>query len=476
MVLKVLGASYRKSPEFEDLPVLEQKRLQTLFKQLDVDHDDRITPADLAAAFSQMDKPVDNNGCIQTIVQKKGSLDFEGFYHFILDAEQELMKLFKRMDENKDGMIDTNEIVKAFARQGVKLDPQEAFTLLKRMDKDDSETITFNEWRDYLLFLPSFELHDILKTWRHSTFLDLGENALVPEDFTETEMQSGMWWRHLVAGGVAGAVSRTCTAPLDRIKVFFQVRGAEYNSMSVCLKYMLKEGGVYSLWRGNGINVMKIAPESALKFMAYEQAKAFIRGKSDKELKLSERFVAGSIAGAFSQTAIYPMEVLKTRLALRTTGQYTSIWDAARKIYRREGARTFYRGYIPNLMGIIPYAGIDLAVYETMKKRYIQKHPEEKKPRMYVLLGCGALSSSCGQLASYPLALVRTRLQAQVATSKDKKIDATMIQLFRAIIKKEGFSGLYRGITPNFIKVAPAVSISYVVYEHSRRALGVSTI
>lgn len=45
----------------------------------------------------------------------------------------------------------------------------------------------------------------------------------VPDDFTPTELQSGMWWRHLAAGGVAGAVSRTCTAPLDRIKVFLQV-------------------------------------------------------------------------------------------------------------------------------------------------------------------------------------------------------------------------------------------------------------
>lgn len=46
----------------------------------------------------------------------------------------------------------------------------------------------------------------------------------VPDDFTPSEMQTGKWWRHLAAGGIAGAVSRTCTAPLDRLKVFLQVR------------------------------------------------------------------------------------------------------------------------------------------------------------------------------------------------------------------------------------------------------------
>jgi hypothetical protein len=56
--------------------------------------------------------------------------------------------------------------------------------------------------------------------------------------------------------------------------------------------------------------------------------------------------------------------VLKTRLALRKTGQYKSIADAAMKIYTKEGMRSFYRGYVPNLLGIIPYAGIDLAIYE----------------------------------------------------------------------------------------------------------------
>lgn len=45
----------------------------------------------------------------------------------------------------------------------------------------------------------------------------------MPDDFTVDELSTGMWWRHLMAGGVAGSVSRTFTAPLDRIKVFLQV-------------------------------------------------------------------------------------------------------------------------------------------------------------------------------------------------------------------------------------------------------------
>ena len=106
---------------------------------------------------------------------------------------------------------------------------------------------------------------------------------------------------------------------------------------------MLKEGGFKSLWRGNGINVLKIAPESALKFAAYEHIKRLIRGDDKRQMTIYERFVAGACAGAVSQTAIYPLEVLKTRLALRKTGQYKGMFDAGRKIYHTEGLRSFYR-------------------------------------------------------------------------------------------------------------------------------------
>lgn len=130
-----------------------------------------------------------------------------------------------------------------------------------------------------------------------------------------------------------------------------------------------------------------------------------------------------------------------------------------------------FQGYLPNLLGIIPYAGIDLTVYETLKSMYTKYYTEHTEPGVLALLACGTCSSTCGQLASYPLALVRTRLQARgektfsfrltwttwafsaIAPRNSNQPD-TMIGQFQHILKTEGFTGLYRGITPNFMKVS----------------------
>lgn len=109
-------------------------------------------------------------------------------------------------------------------------------------------TIDWNEWRDYHLLHPADNIPEILLYWKHSTvgprhrrgsalllwpsspslsgfwqIFDVGDSLLVPDEFTAEEKQTGMLWRHLVAGAGAGAVSRTSTAPLDRLKVLMQV-------------------------------------------------------------------------------------------------------------------------------------------------------------------------------------------------------------------------------------------------------------
>ncbi|XP_052402773.1 calcium-binding mitochondrial carrier protein SCaMC-3 isoform X3 [Carassius gibelio] len=459
----------------------ERERLWAeLFAQLDLNKDGRIDVNELRVglaargmSWSSVEEQIVRAGD----VNKDGQLDFEEFTEYLRSHEKRLRLMFRSLDRNNDGELDVGEIQQSLHNLGVDVTLEQAAKILQSMDKDQSMTIDWFEWRDHFLFNPLLNMEEIAQYWKHSVMLDIGEHLTVPDEFSEKEKQSGFVWRQLMAGAVAGSVSRTGTAPLDRLKVFLQVHGQSSDKGTVWrgLRAMVKEGGLSALWRGNGINVLKIAPETAIKFMAYEQIKRLMRGsKEGGTLKVQERFVAGSLAGATAQTVIYPMEVLKTRLTLRKTGQYSSVADCAKQILQKEGVLAFYKGYLPNMLGIIPYAGIDLAVYETLKNAWLQRYSEgSPDPGVLVLVGCGTVSSTCGQLASYPLALIRTRMQAQASVKGAPQL--SMLTLFRSIVAQDGVVGLYRGIAPNFLKVIPAVSISYVVYEHMRKVLGVGT-
>ncbi|XP_072240403.1 mitochondrial adenyl nucleotide antiporter SLC25A23 isoform X2 [Leuresthes tenuis] len=453
-----------------------EKRWAELFDQLDLNKDGHIDIQELRAGLAGRGL---SRGSLERMVKagdtnQDGVLDFEEFIQYLRDHEKKLRLMFHRLDRNNDGQIDAAEIQECLRSIGVNISKADATRILLSMDKDGTMTIDWNEWRDYFLFNPLTNMEDVARFWKRSMMLDTGEQLSVPDDFSEEEKKSGYVWRQLMAGAIAGSVSRTGTAPLDRLKVFRQVHGSsdfKGNALSG-FQFMLKEGGLWSLWRGNGINVLKIAPETAIKFTAYEQIKSKMRGSNEtRTLRVHERFLAGSLAGATAQTAIYPMEVLKTRLTLRKTGQYSGIADCAKQILLREGLTAFYKGYIPNLLSIVPYAGIDLAVYETLKFAWLNRNRGLADPGVMVLVGCGAASSTCGQLASYPLALIRTRMQAQASVKGAPKL--SMLSLLRNVVTQEGIAGLYRGISPNLLKIVPAVSVSYVVYEYTRIMLGV---
>ncbi|XP_067340770.1 calcium-binding mitochondrial carrier protein SCaMC-2-B isoform X7 [Channa argus] len=387
----------------------QEHRLKVLFQVLDVNGDGGICVNDLTIGLKKLGVHRTEHELMKIVKagdkDLDGQLDFKEFVHYLRDHEKKLRLVFKSLDKKNDGRIDSQEIVQSLRDLGVNISEEQAEKVLKRvrrgqiwapifyMDKNGTMTIDWNEWRDYHLLHPADNIPEIILHWKHSTILDVGESMIVPDEFTAEEKKSGMWWRHLVAGGGAGAVSRTCTAPLDRLKVM--------------------------------------------------------------------------------------MQVLKTRLALRKTGQYSGILDCAKQIFQKEGVAAFYKGYIPNMLGIIPYAGIDLAVYETLKNSWLQRFATDSAdPGVFVLLACGTTSSTCGQLASYPLALVRTRMQAQASASSatlEEGPQMNMTGLFRHIIRTEGAAGLYRGLAPNFMKVIPSVSISYVVYEYLKIALGVQS-
>lgn len=313
-------------------------------------------------------------------------------------------------------------------------------------------------------------MENIYRYLERVCLVDIGEQAVVPEGISKHVHTS----RYLIAGAVAGAASRTVTAPLDRLKVILQVQTTR-TSLMPTIKSIWKDGGLRGFFRGNGLNVVKVAPESALRFYTYEMLKRVIvtaqGGEEKAEIGPMGRLLAGGVAGAVAQTTVYPMDLVKTRLQTHVSdgGKIPSLGQMTRDIWVQEGPRAFYRGVVPSLIGIIPYAGIDLAAYETFKdlsKKYILQDGE---PGPLVQLVCGMTSGALGASCVYPLQVVRTRMQAQRPDT-----DAAykgMSDVFRRTFKHEGLRGFYKGIFPNLLKVVPSASITYMVYETMKKRL-----
>lgn len=150
----------------------------------------------------------------------------------------------------------------------------------------------------------------------------------------------------------------------------------------------------------------------------------------------------------------------------------------AKKVWNKHGIFGFFRGLPLGLVGMFPYAAIDLTTFEYMKRALIARkarlhncHEDDVPLNNFSTGAIGATSGGFSASMVYPLNVLRTRLQAQ-GTILHPTTYTGIFDVARKTIQAEGFRGLYKGLTPNLLKVAPAVSISYVVYENAKRALG----
>ncbi|KAL3512049.1 hypothetical protein ACH5RR_024766 [Cinchona calisaya] len=404
---------------------------------------------------------------------RDGRVDYQEFRKYMDDKELELYRIFQAIDVEHNGCILPEELWDALVKAGIEMDDEELASFVEHVDKDNNGIITFEEWRDFLLLYPhEATIENIYQYWERVYLVDIGEQAVIPEGISKHVHAT----KYLIAGGVAGAASRTATAPLDRLKVILQVQTSRA-SIGTAVKSIWNEGGILGFFRGNGLNVLKVAPESAIKFYTYEMLKNVIRGTKGAQhrddIGTSGRLIAGGLAGAVAQTAIYPMDLVKTRLQTYAceSGKVPSLGKLSKDILVQEGPRAFYRGLVPSILGIIPYAGIDLAAYETLKdmsKTYIL-HDDEPGP--LVQLGCGTISGALGATCVYPLQVVRTRMQAQRADADADAAYRGMSDVFRRTLQHEGFRGFYKGLFPNLLKVVPAASITYLVYETVKKSL-----
>ncbi|KAL2347117.1 hypothetical protein Fmac_001117 [Flemingia macrophylla] len=448
-------------------------RIRSLFDFFDAKNNGYLDFAQIEAGLSALQIPPEykyaRELCQVCDANSDGRVEYHEFRRYMDDKELELYRIFRAIDVQHNGNILPEELYEALLKAGIELDDEELAHFVEHVDKDNNGTITFEEWRDFLLLYPhEATIENIYHHWGRVCLVDIGEQAVIPEGISKHMNRS----KYFLAGGIAGGISRTVTAPLDRLKVVLQVQTARAAIMPAVKKIWIQDG-LSGFYRGNGLNVVKVAPESAIKFYAFEMLKKLIGethgGKSD--IGTAGRLFAGGIAGAVAQAAIYPLDLIKTRLqtCASEAGRVPKLGTLAMNIWAQEGPRAFYRGLVPSVLGMIPYAAIDLTAYDNLKdisKKYIL---QDSEPGPLVQLGCGTISGAVGATCVYPLQVIRTRLQAQPSNTSDSY--KGMSDAFRRIFKLEGFTGFYKGLFPNLLKVVPAASITYVVYEKMKKSL-----
>ncbi|KAI6779480.1 uncharacterized protein J7T54_001896 [Emericellopsis cladophorae] len=282
------------------------------------------------------------------------------------------------------------------------------------------------------------------------------------------------------AGGVAGAVSRTVVSPLERLKILMQIQstGREAYKLSVgqALAKMWKEEGWRGFMAGNGTNCIRIVPYSAVQFSSYNFYKRNIFESSPgADLAPLTRLVCGGAAGVTSVFFTYPLDIVRTRLSIQSASftelgekpqKLPGMWATLVRMYKTEGGvSALYRGIIPTVAGVAPYVGLNFMVYESIRK-HLTYEGEENPGAMRKLLA-GAISGAVAQTCTYPFDVLRRRFQINTMSGMGYQYKG-VADAIRVIVAQEGIKGLYKGIVPNLLKVAPSMASSWLSFEMTR--------
>ncbi|KAF2147480.1 uncharacterized protein K452DRAFT_262003 [Aplosporella prunicola CBS 121167] len=280
------------------------------------------------------------------------------------------------------------------------------------------------------------------------------------------------------AGGVAGAVSRTVVSPLERLKILFQVQSlgrTEYKmSIGKALAKMWREEGWRGFMAGNGTNCIRIVPYSAIQFGAFNFYKRFFEDTPGSPLGAYQRLICGGFAGITSVTFTYPLDIVRTRLSIQSASfqglahdkKLPGMWGLLASMYKNEGGFfALYRGIIPTIAGVAPYVGLNFMVYETMRNYFTAQG--QRDPGVLGKLGAGAVSGAVAQTFTYPFDVLRRRFQINTMSGMGYQYKSIW-DAITIIVGQEGLRGLYKGIAPNLLKVAPSMASSWLSFELTR--------
>jgi len=289
-----------------------------------------------------------------------------------------------------------------------------------------------------------------------------------------------------LAGGISGAISKTATAPIERVKLVIQTQDANpkiisgeverYKGMGDAFTRITKEQGFKAFWRGNATNIIRYFPTQAFN-LAFKDTikKAFPKYDQNKQFWsfFATQLASGGAAGAASLTIVYPLDYARTRLASDVGGgkkQFNGLVDCLTKTAKGPGGfMSLYNGYGPSVAGIIAYRGAQFGLNDTI----MAFNPYAKEQGFVAVCSKFAIAQvavTASGLVAYPFDTVRRRLQMQSDKPIEDRLYKGTMDCGVKIIKDEGMGGMYKGALANIFRGVGA-SLVLVLYGEIKLAL-----
>jgi solute carrier family 25 (adenine nucleotide translocator) protein 4/5/6/31 len=292
---------------------------------------------------------------------------------------------------------------------------------------------------------------------------------------------------NFMAGGTSGAVAKTITAPIERVKLLIQTQDANpkiisgevarYTGIIDCFSRVSKEQGIKAFWRGNMTNVIRYFPTQAFNF-AFKDTIKNLFPKADKKTEFGKFFAinmaSGGLAGAGSLMIVYPLDYARTRLASDVgTGkaQFNGLIDCLTKTVKSSGVGGLYNGIGVSIVGIIPYRGVYFGLFDTLSGYNPYQKDENALYRAGSKFLCAQFSAISAGYASYPFDTVRRRLQMQSEKPEAEWVYKGTMDCFGKIAKDEGITALFKGAGANALRTVGAAMV-LVLYSEITGAMG----
>ncbi|XP_062900228.1 probable mitochondrial glutathione transporter SLC25A40 [Mobula hypostoma] len=264
-----------------------------------------------------------------------------------------------------------------------------------------------------------------------------------------------------------GLMDHLCVCENGSTSAWYKAPGQFRGTLDAFIQIVRNEG-LKSLWSGLPPTLIMAVPATVIYFTCYDQLRNFMNyrlGYDGNYVPL----IAGASARVGAVTVISPLELIRTKSQSRRLS-YRELKYVIQTSVAQSGWLSLWRGWGPTVLRDVPFSAIYWFNYELMKKQLCKKY-NISEPTLAISFSSGASSGAIAAVLTLPFDVVKTQRQIEIGEldimNSQNKLSSTW-KIMKKIVSQSGFGGLFVGLLPRLMKVAPACAIMISSYEYGK--------